>query len=73
MTCKKMAFCLDCGVLLGDYKPGFAKNHLKKFPTHDRFLIKKLVDPLLLDDPDEWFKHKRKTSIGWKQVKEILE
>ena len=52
-------FCSICGKCLGKHRRGFAKDHLKQFPTHDSFLIKKLVDPLIMENPDQWFnKHK---------------
>jgi hypothetical protein len=52
---KTIVFCLDCGECLGIHKPYCAKKHIQKFPTHDNFLVKKIVDPLILENPDEWF------------------
>ena len=51
----KAVFCLDCGRYLGEYRPFFAKEHLKQFPKHRQHLIKTLIDPLLISNPDEWF------------------
>ena len=53
---EKIVFCSICGENLGGYKPKFAKEHLKKYPNHDSFIVMKLVDPLLLSNPDKWFK-----------------
>ena len=55
---KKIVFCNICGECLGEYKPFFAKKHIKENPTHIGFLIKTIIDPLLLKDPDYWFKKK---------------
>jgi len=52
---KKIVFCNICGNYLGEYKPYFAKKHLEENPTHVGFLIKTIIDPLLLKDPDSWF------------------
>ena len=31
--------CDDCGENLGDYKPYFAEEHVKKFPNHRNFSV----------------------------------
>lgn len=53
---KKIVFCEICGECLGEERPFYAKKHIKKFPNHRSFLIKNIIDPLLLDNPDDWFK-----------------
>ena len=63
---------MKCGVNLGEERPNYAKQHLKQFPNHNSFLVKTLYDPLLLDNPDKWFKnrfiirspHAKKTAIS---------
>lgn len=54
----RVVFCLDCGRYLGVHQPNCAKEHLKEFPDHKNFLVKTLIDPLILNNPDEWFKRK---------------
>jgi len=56
---KKVVFCNICGKYLGEYIKYFAKDHLEKNPTHIGFLVKTIIDPLLLKDPDSWFEKKR--------------
>lgn len=51
-----MVFCEICGACLGEERPNYAKEHLTLFPSHTSFLVKTLYDPLVLDNPDEWFK-----------------
>ena len=53
---KRMVFCLVCGEYLGKDKPNYGKEHTSEFPTHKNFVVIPLIDPLLLDDPDSWFK-----------------
>ncbi|MGI0057574.1 MAG: hypothetical protein ACREAK_09425, partial [Nitrosarchaeum sp.] len=57
MIKNKIVFCQICGKCLGEEVPNYAKDHLKLFPNHKSFLVKTLYDPLLLDKPDDWFKH----------------
>ena len=52
---KQVVFCLDCGSCLGIYRPFYATEHLEKFPSHQNFLTITIIDPLVLDNPDEWF------------------
>lgn len=44
---------------LGDFSSNYARKHLKEYPSHTNFLIKNLVDPLILQNPDFWFKKNR--------------
>lgn len=53
---KRLAFCLVCGECLGKDRPQFKKEHKEKFSSHKNFLVMPMIDPLLLDDPDEWFR-----------------
>ena len=53
---KRLVFCLICGECLGNDRPHYGKDHTRKFPTHKNFMVMPMIDPLLLDDPDEWFK-----------------
>jgi hypothetical protein len=57
MTGLVKAFCLDCGECLGIYKPYYAEKHLKKYPLHKNFLVKTIIDPLTLENPDKWFNY----------------
>ena len=57
---KRLVFCLDCGECLGAHSQLCARDHIKKHPTHDNFLVKTILDPLLLSNPDEWFKRHSK-------------
>jgi len=54
----RLIFCETCGECLGEERPNYAKEHLRLFPNHGSFLVKTLYDPLLLDNPDEWFTKK---------------
>jgi hypothetical protein len=45
-------FCGTCGMCLGLYREGFAKAHLRDFPEHDEFLVKAIIDPLMLPEPE---------------------
>src|SRR5487761_957782 len=42
---KPLVFCLTCGACLGIHRPKFGKEHLKRFPSHTEFLVKKIKDP----------------------------
>lgn len=53
---KRLAFCLICGECLGKDRPQFSKEHKEKFSTHTNFMVMLMIDPLLLDDPDAWFR-----------------
>ena len=53
---KRLAFCLICGECLGKDRPNYDEDHKRKFPTHRNFMVMPMIDPLLLDDPDEWFR-----------------
>lgn len=53
---KRLAFCLVCGECLGKDRPEFSKEHKEKFLTHKNFIVIPMIDPLLLDDPDAWFR-----------------
>ena len=53
---KRLVFCLMCGKCLGKDKPHYGKDHTRKFPKHTNFMVMPMIDPLLLDNPDEWFK-----------------
>ena len=55
MIKKQIVFCETCGECLGEEIPNYAKEHLILFPNHRSFLVKTLYDPLILDNPDEWF------------------
>ncbi len=52
----RLVFCLVCGECLGKDRPEYDKDHTKEFPTHKNFMVMPMIDPLLLDNPDEWFK-----------------
>jgi len=54
----KLVFCMDCGKCLGEDRKYVAKEHLRKFPNHTRFLTKNIIDPFLLNDLDNWIKRK---------------
>jgi len=56
---KRLAFCLVCGEYLGKDRPQFSKEHKDRFPTHRNFVVMPMIDPLLLDDPDGWFRRMR--------------
>jgi len=56
-----LVFCEICGECLGIERPNYAKEHLMKFPEHRRFLVKNMIDPLKLPNPDEWFLKKSQT------------
>ncbi|GBH33753.1 hypothetical protein NZNM25_05440 [Nitrosopumilus zosterae] len=59
----KLVFCMDCGECLGEDRPNHAKHHLKKHPNHRKYLTIPIIDPLLLPNPDEWFrKHENRLS-----------
>ena len=45
-----------CGECLGKDRPDYGKEHKEKFPTHTNFIVKPMIDPLVIDDPDEWFR-----------------
>ncbi len=51
-----IVFCECCGACLGEQRPNFAKEHIERYPNHDSFLAKVLVDPLKLSD-DELKRH----------------
>ena len=53
---KRLAFCLICGECLGKDRSQFSKEHTSEFPTHRNFVVMTMIDSLVLDDPDEWFK-----------------
>lgn len=53
---KRLVFCLVCGECLGNDKPQYDKDHTREFPSHKNFLVMPMIDPLLLDDPDLWFR-----------------
>ncbi len=53
---KRLVFCLVCGERLGKDRPHYGKDHTMEFPTHRNFMVMPMIDPLLLDDPDSWFK-----------------
>lgn len=53
---KRLVFCLMCGDCLGKDKPNYGKEHKDRFPTHRNFMVMPMIDPLVLDDPDSWFK-----------------
>ncbi len=53
---RRLVFCLVCGECLGKDKPNYGKEHTSKFSTHEKFMVMPMIDPLLLDNPDEWFK-----------------
>ena len=55
---KRLAFCLVCGECLGKDRPQYNKEHKEKFPSHIKFLIMPMIDPLVLDDPDAWFRRR---------------
>lgn len=55
---KKVAFCMVCGECLGEYRENCAKEHLQKYPNHDDFMVKRIIDPLL-SSPDEWFEKQK--------------
>ena len=54
----KLVFCMDCGECLGEDREYVARNHLKEFPNHTRFLTKTMVDPFILDNIDVWITRK---------------
>jgi len=39
---KPLVFCITCGECVGKYRPNYGKAHLKKYPEHKGFLVKKL-------------------------------
>lgn len=53
---KRLVFCLICGECLGKDRPHYNEEHIRKFPTHKNFMVMPMIDPLLLVNPDEWFK-----------------
>ena len=53
---KRLVFCLVCGKCLGKDKPNCEKFHRFIFPRHENFIVMPMYDPLLLDDPDKWFR-----------------
>lgn len=53
---KRLVFCLMCGECLGNPKPHYGEDHKREFPGHTNFMVMPMIDPLLLDDPDAWFK-----------------
>ena len=58
----KLVFCLECGECLGEDRIYVAKDHLKKFPNHTRFLTKTMVDPFILDNIDVWITRKMRST-----------
>ena len=52
----RTVFCQRCGACLGEYRPYFAKEHAKQYPSHNEFLVKNLIDPLRLPEA-EFKKH----------------
>lgn len=53
---RRLVFCLVCGECLGNDRPYYGKEHTSEFPSHTNFMVMPMIDPLLLDNPDEWFK-----------------
>jgi hypothetical protein len=53
----RLVFCEVCGECLGEETPYYAEEHLRLHPDHRRFLVKTILDPLLSDNPDEWFNY----------------
>jgi hypothetical protein len=45
-----VVFCKSCGAFLGKYRPNFAKEHLRQYPSHMDYLVKTLIDPLTLPE-----------------------
>lgn len=48
---KYYVICGSCNENLGEHRPFFAENHLKKYPDHDGFIIineKKLSTPRMV-------------------------
>ena len=56
---KRLAFCLICGECLGKDRSQFSKEHKDRFPTHRNFVVMPIIDPLMLDDPDSWFRRRK--------------
>lgn len=56
---KRVVFCEDCGECLGIHETDCAKKHLEKYPNHSNFLVKTMIDPLSLSNPDEWFERRK--------------
>lgn len=67
---KKAVFCQVCGECLGEYRENYAQEHIQKHPSHNDFLVMNIVDPLILDNPDEWFR-KKQLSASWKNVEHL--
>lgn len=48
-----------CGECLGEYRENCANEDGEKYSTHNGFMVIRIKDPLLLSDPDEWFKKQK--------------
>ena len=68
---KKAVFCQVCGECLGEYRENYAQEHLQKHPSHNDFFVKMIIDPLILDNPDEWFRKKKQPSVSWKNTENL--